>query len=387
MIYSLLKRAVLLIVLVCIPLVHSTCSSQSTPTLLEVPVPVTLKFISPDRLKINFGTIERAAAGSVSVQKVVGEGEFSEAVAFGPETLELVESTGMDFLRGIEEVEIDVDPTITFFEDDIEFSDASDLLSGLHNVKILFGPFDFDNDGVLEPCLNDITQPPVCAFIWLDNEQLAAWVIEEYSFDDDPTTTENEETIGKGKFKVFAESVTAQDPQGTVPDREVGSTAFTVFYEQDSEDEKTVEHFLKADIASGPFFSGGSQEDGNPFNVESHIKIAESLLNSSALKRIDAVTKLEVPAESFVIEAQYLGQFLEGVDLWSGSFDGEFFTSEGTEPVQFANQCVRISTGELSEDPNACADRGFSVGDDPFIRAFLPSDVAVPNDFQEFAPF
>jgi hypothetical protein len=363
MIYSLIKRAVFLIALICIPLVHSGCSSQATPTLLEVPTPISLKFISPDRLKIDFGTIEFSQQKSIIVQKFVGDGPFGEVVAAGPETVDIVEGTGIDFLKGIEQLEVDINPNITTFEADFEFNEASDLLSGSHNIKILFDPLDFDNDGALEPCSGNTAALPVCAFIWLDNERLAAWIIEGYAFDDDPATPENEDTIGKGRFKVFRE-------EGT------GSTAFTVFYEQTSESEKTIEHFLTAQITLNE----------KEMEAESHIKIAESLLDSSILKRIDANLTLSVPADDFTVNSQYLGQFLEGTDLWSGSFDGEFLTSGGTEPVQFVNQCVRISTGELADDPNACDDRGISVGDDPFIRAFLPSDVSVPNEFQATPP-
>ena len=89
---------------------------------------------------------------------------------------------------------------------------------------------------------------------------------------------------------------------------------------------------------------------------------------------------------------QYIGQFLEDADYWSGSFFRSFEFVALTEPppmVSEQNMCGLISTG-LAVDIGLCQDVNgvdISVGQDPFIRFLEDADVAIPPDFPEDAPF
>jgi hypothetical protein len=377
-----IKYTCILIALAVIPFLSASCTGKAGPPgpIAETPIPIVLKFVEPEDLKIDVEAIGGGQDVTASASKVAVGEDISHIIENGPELVDEVEMYGIDFLDGIGEIEVPIGTDVTTFQRVVTFSEASIVLEGEREVKIDFSPFDFDNDGSLEPCSGHTATLPICARVWLDDLRFVAWIFESYPFPDDPNTAANEKDIGSGRFKAFLRAV-SQD--------KVQRAAFTVNYEQAGVDEKTIDHFLDVTLKSekAPFFNIPAETPVH-VDVENHTEVSQSPLSESLLKRINTSRHLTVRdletmeiVEDGEFGLQYLGQFLEGEDFWSGSIADLIGGAE-----EFTDACARISTGLVVEQ-SFCDDLDIRVLDAPFVRPFEDSDVAVPDGFLEFAPF
>lgn len=338
------------------------CGGASPAPPVETPLPITFKFVSGDDLRIDYSAI--SAATTPSVSKAVGPGgEYSDAIAEGPEWEALHAELLQAFTEDISALDIPVGTTITTFESIVEGE----------TVKIDFADFDYDGDGVKEGCSGSTGALPVCARVWINNKRFLATVFQTFPLVGDP---------GEGKFRVFADE--EFDPTLGISE---GFIALTYDY-KDPED-----LFLEAfDYIFWPEFD---LEDGSDPATDVltlfHLEMRQKGPEDTAIKRLNLRFDISFSLTfSLDLTFRYLGQFKEGQDFWAGSVIDQMFL-EGlfdTRYGEFFDVCARISTGDAVEPElaNICNDLGISVAGIPFIRPTDRSDVEL-YDFPETPTF
>ncbi len=348
---------------------------------VEMPTPIVLKFVDPNALAIDLTTIGTAAAPSIRIEKAVGPGRYFYDILQGPMTIDRVNGTLTFANSGINEIEMPVSTTTTTFSATIAFSSATGVFAGTHKVDISFSDYDFDNNGATEGCSGHTAALPVCVRLWLDDQRYIAWIFDEYPFDaTDSDAPGGQATIGKGRFKVFYSASLIDDPS-MVPANETITQA--VYYSQTLSpvEEKSTEVFEEALSPDGTYFT----EDVVATEGKSHVVVAQTGPPVSALKRVDVVTHalLFNPALNTFgsIDDAYVGQYVEGQDYWSGSKTNTALFPGGTPfTYTISDVCAQISTADAVAQ-SYCEALGIRVLDEPFIRAFLAADVAIPTNF------
>ncbi len=153
---------------------------------VETPSPIVLKFVPYEDIRIDFSTISSAAPAAALAVKAVGAGgDYSAEITFGPNVLQgLFEETLSLVMGPLTAFEIPVSETTITFE--------------ATGIKIDFGDFDLNGDGVKEGCSGHTAALPVCARVWTDEgagyTRYAAWVFEAYPTEGNP---------GKSRVKFF----------------------------------------------------------------------------------------------------------------------------------------------------------------------------------------
>ncbi len=350
-----------------IVIAHCGAAGPPAPP-VETPSPVVLKFVEPDALKIDLTAVSASATPDIS-KFVDPAGEFADEIVYGYASTEgFYDNVLGAGLAGISKMEIPVDVATTTFEATVDFGRrlgfTGDVLEGVHDVKIDFADFDWDNDGANEGCSGHTDGLPICARIWVEQdgvfERYAAWILESYPDD----------TLGpgSGRFKIY----------------------FTVMPEN-------VRNLIRVDYDfDDPLavFTEFSNQGlfGDDTGLAGHGLISSTGDPATALKRIDYSITADTDGPGgptlWEFEFNYLAQFREGYDFWSGSIvDGAQYSLTDLD-----NQCARISTADGVAE-GECADVGGldirvgTVASDPFIAPMDPADVAIPDDFPELPTF
>lgn len=323
---------------------------------------------------------------------------FTDIISLGPIIFNGFNLLLDDFLGPLADLEIPVSPTVTTFEGPITVGAAVGL------VKIDFGDFDLNGDGVSEGCTG-CTCPtgcapttlecpsqavvtrlkPVCYRIWLRDvgqtefSRFAAGRFDRYATRDDPATTNtNEENAGEGAFRLGFVVPPPSPARNTL--------AFGVAYDhlEDSDPLKKETEFFAQDRifdADGNLthfdnvHSLVTQEDptgaGNPFALRKTVKFDQRTTPD--------------PADGPAI-VQYIGRFRDDFDFWGGSFNLEDVTDPDPKKVSAENVCARISSG-LASDAGNCQDLGIDVDGEPFLQPAVDADVVFPEEFPEAPTF
>lgn len=315
----------------------------------EIPLPVVLKFVPYEDIRINLSTISAASGTSINVYQAVGAGgEYSEAISFGPTWLSEFETFFISVTDGLNELEIPLSEETTTFQSAAIIGPQGGL------AKIDFGDFDLDGDGTTEGCSGHTATLPVCARVWLNETRYLAWVFYEYAVEGNP---------GKSNFKIY----TSEEEVDLI-------SAAINFDHRDPENKSTEVRALAEGLAAGD----------DKFDALQHALVLQIGPDESALKRLNMSNSAIMSGVPWYSNL-YLGQFIEGEDFWSGSFAGDNVFE--FELAQFADVCARISTGNAAEDPNICDALGISVAGIPFIDSLDIADVAMPPDFPETPTF
>ncbi len=338
---------------------------------VEIPSPIVLKFVEPSQLQINMATV----SPSISVSMAVGpDGEFTTEIAFGAYVQESVWHYLLSpALSGISAIEVPVDTVTTTFHETVDFGyvGADYLLNGTHDVKIDFADFDFDNNGAMEGCSGHTASLPICARMWIDDERYSAWVFATYPVVDDPATAENEAAPGTGRFKIYIAG-NPGEPDG------YGKVNY------DFQDPLTLLSEAFIVLLYGDNTAMGLHE-----RVTQHGAAATALKQVGYNQAIDNIA--DANPTNLIGIGDYLAQFREGYDYWSGSIHG----LDATNPTVMGplknldNQCALISTGNGTAEGDCTTVGGIdiSVGALPFLTPVTFSDVAVPNDFPALPTF
>ncbi len=386
-----LRRALIALGLLAVPLLYIGCGAPAGPPSppVEVPSPVVLKFVEPADLSIDFGSISKVTtdpAGNLAVKVVNPGDDVTELIQFGPGFLDAIDGAFIaPSFRSISELQVPLDATITTFSDTVTFSAGADFLAGTHEVKLSFADFDFDDDGATEGCSGGTGSTPICVRFWLDGERYLAWVFDELARDDDPATAENEATVGRGRFKVYADDVNGFQ------------VAFLISYAQDAATETlTVEQSMR-EVNVNKVECPGVEICYPIVAIDWHFVQQQIGPPASAFKNLNYNTHfvIEETPDNYAGEGDlaYLGQFVEGSDFWSGSVFrdgvGDF------APIDESDVCASISRFPTffvgtAVTPETCEDiagTDIRVRTTAFVDPFDPADVAVPTGFPAAPPF
>lgn len=348
-------RSVLLgVALIGISLLVVSCGAKTSAPLappappVEVPsTPIVLQFVEYSDIRIDLSTISTIAEESVNVYAAVGAGgEYSGVIAVHAMYVQAAEDFFGEITDGLGDLEIPVSEDTTTFE--------SDATIGPRNgtVKMDFADFDLDGIGGPEGCSGHTAALPICVRMWMNDERFIAWIFDEYPTGDNP---------GMSRFRMFF-----------IYDLEDEVSVAISFDHRDPED-KSIDVQLR-EVATEGELSGWGDDTGS-----FHVEILQDGPDVSALKRLN--WNSEQYKDTVAVDGnQFLSQFIEGEDFWSGSIAGVNYP-----PVPLFNLCVRLSTGDAAAQSN-CDTLGISVTDIPF--AVLPTLADVQfHDFPETPTF
>lgn len=344
----------------------------------EIPSPIVLKFIDYNSMRIDLASIQTPITPMLSKKVTPGDNVLMD-IRSGPDFLAQLE---YEFLvpltAGLGQIPIPVGETITQYSDVVNITASGNvegtvmqILTGYHTVKFDFGDFDFDNDGTTEGCSGNSGVLPVCVRFWLDDVRLIAWI-----FDEAPTDTAN----GRGRYKFFFDN----------PAIAPAIVTYAVSYGPHGTDDpsKQLELFMKAlkSATADPLWADV------PDSQRWHLFAYQTGAAPETFKSINYNAGVSLTAESVDYDwvQKYLGQFVENVDLWSGSYE---FLQLLPEPsfaiVDEEDVCARYSDGYalLPTDCENAGGRNIRVGTALFVDALDDADVSIPNDFPLTAPF
>ncbi len=336
----------------------------------EAPMPIALKFVNPQDLKLDFATL---SLEEQLIKAIDPTGQYSAAISY---TYHENETFFNDYLgplmAGLEKIDMPYDTARTFHTR-IDFGYdryiyADTVLVGEHDIKIDFADYDFDNDGVAEGCSGNSQTLPICVRMWVDDKRYLAWVYETFPYWDFNTNTANE-IPGLGRFKI----VGAQ----SIEHNGGNYTATHVDYDRQSDLHTSFDAF------------------GWGINVFSlrvtgiHIQIGSDVgadVDAAKLvKRYGQNYAIDMDGDSqFDTLGNYLSRYREGYDFWSGSTtNGLIFGYLGLW-LDLNNQCAVISTGNGTDTAN-CDNVGgerISVGEiDPITGQIVvaPGNLQFPS--------
>jgi hypothetical protein len=369
--------ALILLALGILPLAGPGCGSPAGPPVPqgEVPVPISIKLVGPERLIIDYSTVggeERSFNIAASVIKAVGAGPRSPTIVFGPQQVNDVEN---DFLipslKGIDQIEFP--PEVDIYRDTVTFTDETVFLRGTQDVAVDFRPtsIDIDNDGVNETGSGISSEVPAFIMIYINDIRYSIWHVVE-------AVSEDDATIGEGFFKTF------------IDDLDGFTTKFATSYQQleSAPDERRFEFFLNA--VNNDTRDIIDPQVGEPREFNYHLKTAQIGPDDTAFKDININARLEFLDEGLGLDItlliQYIGRFVEGQDPWSGSLITQIITNPSSNIEDSTTEldiCASILTG-TDIDKTECDDvEGFNLrdGNDEFIREAEPGDFVVPAEF------
>jgi hypothetical protein len=346
------------LVIAFLPFIFEACSQQASPTIIEMPTPISLKFVAPTDFQL--------IKGPVAGQKVVPANVLNE-INIGPEIeRDVVGELIEEMMNGIDELTIPGDKDTTFYEAAVEFSNRDGFLTGMKLVQIDFSPI----QEVGEDCSGNTTpytaaewdaedfttEHPICARIWVDGDRYLLWIIEKLYVD--PTIADvTVKNVGKHKF--WASFV-----EGMLP------TNLKVIIDHVDPENKLTEEFIKGIFDDPP--------DTTDF-VSLHVAVTDTGPVDAPLKNVN-LNYVYDRTEGAGTSGQllYLGQYIVGGDFWSGSIDDNFLGFG-----QFSNVCAELATGDVVDVSN-CED--ISVEGIDFASEVTDTDVEQPSDFPETPP-
>jgi hypothetical protein len=381
------------------------CGKAAAPgPIAEVPMPAVLKFVNYEGLRIDLGAIsppgaqaQIVAGKDIPIIDFTAGDMIAQYVRYGPNAFSYFAGTFLaPTLTGIEKIGIPTEdaqgqPT-TVYQAEVAFTTGPDcataggVLSCTHEITVDFRQFDFNGNGdAADDCSGNAKHAPVCIRLWLGPAPFIAGVIEAPATYAEGATVPS--AIGKGHFKVNVASYAGYS----------SAIAYTYDDTQTAQSLKAVEYWFSTRPEAG--ITTGE----NNLNIQewtSHSIVGQQGEPATALKTItmnDLVTQQEAGAGNPVGQGdfQYLGQYREGGNYWSGSLQSVNGISGGTitpddNKFEFGgimqNVCAYIGPdipddmlyfGTVAYHPlDDC--QGISVGTTPFISAFDPLAVAFP---------
>lgn len=303
------------------------------PSALVLPESIS---ISVDKTRSGGGVTALEAAA------LVGPGEFSEQIAFGPNLSYFANQRLNGLLGPLHAIRIPVSPTLAKM-------DALLIVGSKAYVAHLnFGDFDLDGDGAKEGCSGSTASLPLCVRIWLDDGSHQARLLAA-RFDAFPTET----NPGAGSLR-------GKDLSFSGPESVIQVAA-------------SYDHADPADKFTDSFFGYIDETDPTnpfvPFGI--HAFVSQLGPDATALKFTSGASN----------DGRGLGRWREDQDFWSGSFDGGV-----GDPRNIRDQCAQISTGSAA-DALLCGPKGvdIDVGETDYIDFTAVGDL-VFNDFPATAP-
>ena len=347
-----------------LPSTDSPAGAPSPPT--ETPLPIVLKFVEPEDIRMDVTAI--SAAPTLSISKYVDpDGDFAAYILEGSRATNSFYDCFLNpLLGGISKLEIPVSETTTTYQELFDFGAADPkvcaevFLYGVRDVKISFADYDFNNNGTTYGCSGHTAALPVCARMWIDDEQYLAWVFDTYNYPDDPATTEDETSVGRGKFKLF---------YFNVQELMIGADLYErVDYDFEDPAFKRADTFVRILKVS----------DTENYDLRARVRTTETGL---ALKQIaEYYESIGADADDGLVN--YIAQYREGYNLWSGTFESRN-PVDGFSKGNIYDQCAYITTAYAAPYTSCQNVDGvdITVGGIPFLDPFDPAYVAIPGDF------
>lgn len=377
-----------------------TTPSPAAPPAPPAELPSALTF--PQSVNIEFGEPSEETASLNLVRPLVPiGGEFFDAIQFGFDVNGRANDAVQLFLDELNKLEIPINPVTRTFEvtgraPDTFFGDA---------IKIDFAEFNFP--GKTEACTGctcptgcDTACPteapeedlkPVCYRIWsnpsFDSDDayipLAAGFMTRLAVKDDPATPEDETNAGNGAFSIRLEDESSIINTGAVYVHRNAARPF----------DKTT------DLFNVP--TGKATETTTTRATVNLISTAQKGLQgatnaSQVLKTLRFTGSQEVPVGATDPDhaIQYIAQFREDADFWSGTLQNNLqsepldLTAEPPDMENFTDECAQLSTA-IGVEELTCEDLGISVGEVPFIDVKTSTDptLNLPADFPAIPTF
>ena len=275
-------------------------------------------------------------------------------------------------LEGISKLEFPISETMTAYHEIFDFGEApagaggAYFLIGVRDVKVSFADFDFYANGTKYGCSGHTAALPICVRMWIDDERYLAWVFDSYPYFDDLNTEEIDDGPGQGKFKIF---------YFNVMELFIGADLYAR-----TDYDFEVEEYKRGDLSIRIYKPEDPDYGIDIYDVRWRTRTIESGPAATALKQI-AIYQAEVlklGPDSGV--ANYMAQYREGYDLWSGSV---LCVPESSLLPNIDDQCAYITSAEEAPE-GECADVGgidIRVGGIPFLDPLDLADVSIPSDF------
>ncbi len=371
----------LALALIAIPALEHGCGGAATGTQeaappsppLETPLPIVLKFVSPEALDVDFSSL----ASQTSLNKwtaggVAEPGDQIPDLMIGPFYSEMLSTSFVSAISGIQQIEIPVSTTTTSFPTTtmIFTQGAGGYLADghPHRVRLDFSNFDFNNNGSIadEGCSGHTAALPVCVRFWLDDMPFIAGIFEEYPFYDASNSTFPTE-IGKGTFKLNIARMPLPDTPGGEPSFFGVLLQYKYGELPDLDGSRETIYDLKLLMNLDPNDPNDTTGDGTSIEFL-HALLAQKGADAQALKRLNlSVAAPYIPPPiSFPTFLQYTTELVEGAGYWGGHIVW------GEHIVEPPYDCATLPDGIVLADRTACADVGpnhenILVDDIPFF--------------------
>ncbi len=367
------------------------CLGTSAPPAPIAEIPAFLVF--PSTVSISVDRIEAEASPPALKNAVASGGTYSELIALEAEIAESTNLINDAILSAVGGVTVPITSPVRHYD-----SKTDSKFTKKNPIKIDFGDFDLDGDGLDEGCsgctcpvgctsdelagfggfcpTSPSSKPsakPVCFRLWLDDgstgnyERFVAGAFNEVPLDSDGDG--DIDTTGAGSYR--GHIVTEGDPLNT--DGSLG----VVYDHTDSDD--PLKKFtdlslvnLITDAAEGtPLLSSRVHS-----RTDQEAAVAEA--SPEQLKKTLKVDyELDDAAEEILFEfINAVSQFRDDGDFWIGTIDGHLGSLA-------EDQCVDLRTGNAAP-AGECEAIGISVEGETISRA-KNEDVAFPNE-TEFPP-
>jgi hypothetical protein len=121
-----------------------------------------------------------------------------------------------------------------------------------------------------------------------------------------------------------------------------------------------------------------------------HLEAGQQGEPTSALKAVSLTSNvfyydLATTEESQLL-VQYLAQYVEGFDFWSGSLLGEMINDTGTHVANYLSDTCgeRVDTAWFVVDTASCANvngHDIRVGTQAFLPSLTDADITIPSGF------
>lgn len=332
------------------------------------------------------------------------DGEFSEAIAIGPDFAAQNNDTLEGFLYPFTQFVIPVDVnTRTFFGTIEEERQA---------FKFDFADYDFDGDGNLDGftgctcpvgCAPEVSlcpkEAPVTDLrrvgfrVWIQREPeepfqpVMAGFFNVLPEKDDAATPVNEENPGSGTFRI------GLDGGKLSPETGERFVVGVIYNHSDPAGDlnKTTESFGLLELsATGAQIDSSQKVHVFVSQLEKNDPAGKSYLEKTVKTRFDTFVAagVEAPEELTGMEA-YTGRFRDDSDFWSGSFLHLENDVPSMPPIPAT--CARISTGD-GVLPDICIDLAIDTSNEDVTKGqtlsvVTEADVSFPADFPNTPTF
>ena len=371
-----------------------TSEATAVPVPIEIPAPAVLKFVSYGGLNIDVTSISTSVLEPSKLllqafDKASGGSNVLPYIELGPDYwIQFVDMFFKPVLTGIQKFDIPISKDTTTFSTTVDLGGA---FPGLRSVKIDFARFDYNGNRLDDDCSGNTAELPICVRFWLSDEKgenykrFIGGVFESYPYY--VSSADVPDVIGQGDFKLFVDCFD-------------GYQSFFAYNYSDKPEEnsKQIEYFFQtlADTkCEKPVCTGWFCDLFSFDEWDSHSSLSQTIgAKGSVFKSLNLRAQIYYPvATEFAEDISYIGQFIEGGGLWSGTvmFRGEYH--DRPAGMGIANVCATLPAGTVTF-PDDCLAVGpdrfrILIGETPIIRPWQPTDTAFPpvEVFKELPTF